>query len=131
MYNIEKRPSGYILTFTGVIDEEEMQRWVNDSKEILLGETSSSFGVVVDMKELQPLTDKARAIMVGGQDLFKKMGMNRSAVILNSEEVCNQFKKIAIESGIYTTERYFNAAIETNTIEKAISWVKDGIDPDK
>ena len=131
MYNITKRPSGYILTFSGNIDAEEMQRWKNDSERQLIGETSNSFGVIIDMKNLLPLSAEARNIMVAGQKLYKEKGMKRSAVILNSEEICQQFKTLALQSGIYATERYINAANVSDTIDVAIKWVKDGIDPDK
>jgi len=130
MYNIEKRPSGYILTFSGVINEDEMQRWFDDSKKTLQSETSDSFGVIINMKDLQPINAVARTIMVNGQKLYKDKGMKRSAVILNSAEICQQFKNLALQSGIYVTERYIDASSEPNPIDKAIKWVKDAIDPD-
>jgi len=131
MYKIEKRPSGYILVFSGVINPDEMQRWCNESKTALMGETSSSFGVIIDMKDLQPLSLESGNIMKEGQRLFKAKGMKRSAVILNSPKICEQFKNIAIQTGIYATERYIDASVVTNPVQIAIDWVKDEIDPDK
>jgi hypothetical protein len=131
MYKIEKRPSGYILFFSGVINPDEMQRWCEDSKITLMGETSSSFGVIIDMKDLQPLSLESSNIMKQGQKLFKEKGMKRSAVILNSPKICSQFKNIAIQSRIYVTERYIDASAVSNPEEVAIDWVKEGIDPDK
>jgi len=131
MYKIEKRPSGYILTFSGQIDAIEMQRWFDDSKRNLALETSSSFGVIINMKDLQPLKPDAVAIMKNGQKLYKDKGMKRSAVILNSAEICNQFKNIAIQTGIFTMEKYIDASTIPNPVDFAIAWVKDGIDPDK
>jgi len=131
MYKIERRPSGYILTFSGNIDATEMQRWHDDSKNKLEVETSTTFGVIIDMKDLKPLGADARAIMVEGQKLYKNKGMKRSAVILNSAEVCKQFKNLAIQSGIYLTERYIDASQKKNATEIAIKWVNDGVDPDK
>ena len=130
MYNITRRPAGYVLTFSGKIEAAEMQRWVNDSKSQLMNETSSSFGVIVDMKNLQPLNAETRGIMVQGQKLYKDKGMKRSAVILNSKEICEQFKNLAVQSGIYATERYVDASVHSNPVDIAIDWVKDGIDPD-
>jgi hypothetical protein len=131
MYKIERRPSGYILTFTGLIDSTEMQRWFNDSKDKLAVEASSSFGVIIDMKDLKPLAADARTIMVDGQKLYKTKGMKRSAVILNSAEICKQFKNLALQSGIYSTERYIDASQVKNPVDIAIDWVKDAVDPDK
>jgi anti-anti-sigma regulatory factor len=131
MYKIERRPSGYILTFSGVIDADEMQQWYNDSRRNLMTESSSSFGVIIDMRDLQPLSSEAKGNMISGQKLYKAKGMKKSAVILNSPEVCQQFKNLALQSGIYATERYIDASQTENATGVAINWVKDGIDPDK
>ena len=131
MYKIESRPSGYILTFTGTINADEMQRWYNESQKVLSTEKRTSFGVIVDMKDLTPLASEARNIMVNGQKLYKDKGMKRSAVILNSSEITMQFKNLALQSGIYATERYIDASHVKNPVEIAINWVNDAADPDK
>lgn len=130
MYKIEKRPSGYILTFSGKIDSEEMQKWYDESKSILQKETSKSFGVIIDMRSLEPIVGKSSLIMKNGQAMYKEAGMNRSAVILASSHICTQFKFIAQQSGIYKTERYIDASSDPNALKTAVKWVKDGIDPD-
>ena len=131
MYKIERRPSGYILTFSGSISPDEMQQWSDESQRNLSTETSSSFGVIINMKDLQPLSTESNKILVSGQKLYKEKGMKRSAVILNSAEACNQLKNLAVQSGIYVIERYIDASQNTNAVELAINWVKDAIDPDK
>lgn len=130
MYKIERRPSGYILTFSGNINEEEMQRWCNESQMHLSTEVSKSFGVIINMKDLQPLTPETQAVMIKGQKMYKEKGMKKSAVILNSARVCEQFKNLAIQSGIYATERYIDASKVEKPVDMAINWVKDNIDPD-
>ena len=129
MYKIERRPSGYILTFAGMIKIDEMQNWKKDSQIALSQESSSSFGVIIDMRDLQPLASETQDVMIEGQKLYKQKGMLRSAVILSSAIISLQFKKLAKESGIYATERYIDATC-SNPIEIAINWVKDGTDPD-
>ena len=131
MYHIEKRPSGFILTFSGDIGEAEMQRWKDDSERALAAETATSLGVIIDMRSLLPLKREVQAIMVSGQKLYRNRGMKRSAVILSSADICRQFKNLAVQSGIYATERYIDASNEANPIEEAIHWVKSGIDPDQ
>jgi len=130
MYRIDKRPSGYVLTFAGSINSAEMQNWYDESQSVLSTETSGSFGVIIDMKALQPISQETQSIMVAGQGLYKQKGMKRSAVILASAAISMQFKKMAQESGIYATERYIDASFFTNPIDVAIKWVKDEIDPD-
>lgn len=128
MYRIEKKSSGYILTFSGMIKANEMQQWFDESRLKLSNETSNSFGVIIDMKNLQPLDAETSNIMKSGQKLYREKGMLRSAVILNSPQVCGQFKAIASMSGILSTERYIDASNEANPIDKAVKWVKDGVD---
>ena len=131
MYKIERRPSGYVLTFAGNIDAAEMQRWKDESQRVLSTETSTSFGVIIDMTTLQPLSEEAQTVMITGQAFYKEKGMLKSAVVLSSPVICAQFKKLAIKSGIYATERYIDASACSNPIDIAINWVKDGIDPDQ
>lgn len=131
MYRIEKRPSGYILTFSGVIEAAEMQKWVQESIKVLGTETRLSFGVIIDMKDLQPLSGDTKDIMISGQKIYKAKGMQRSAVLLNDPQVTAQFRNLALVSGIYSTERYIDVTTNSNAKELAIEWVKDGKDPDK
>ncbi len=131
MYRIEKRSSGYILTFSGDIGEAEMQRWKDESERKLAAETAASFGVIIDMRNLLPLKSEVQSIMISGQRLYKERGMKRSAVILSSADICRQFTNLAVQSGIYATERYIDASSEANSIQKAVDWVKSGIDPEK
>jgi hypothetical protein len=69
--------------------------------------------------------------MEKGQKLFKQKGMERSVVILNSAAITMQFKRIAKETGIYSWERYINAAQEPNWEKKGLSWIEKAVDPDK
>ena len=131
MFKIEKRSSGYLLHFSGSIDTVEMQQWYDESKSVLVDESRDSFGVIIDMKDLQPIGDEAGRIMKDGQKLYKDKGMLRSAVILNSKEVAIQFKTIAIQTGIYETERYIDASSSPNPEQVAVDWVNKKIDPDK
>jgi len=128
MYKIEKRSSGFFLTFGGYVKREEMDNWCSDSRGQLNG-TSAPFGVIVDMRELKPLPADAQEVMVRGQKLYKEAGMQRSAVILNNAVTTMQFRRLAKESGIDAWERYYDASSEPKWEEKALSWIKSGIDP--
>jgi hypothetical protein len=130
MYKIDKKDYGYLLTFSGMINLEEMSKWVEDSKKALTG-APSSFGVIIDMRDLKPLAADVKKKMEEGQILYKEKGMARSAVILSSAVLTLQFKRIAQESGIYKTERYINASKVSNWEKVASDWVKNEIDPDK
>ncbi|MDX9973842.1 MAG: hypothetical protein RBU21_12740 [FCB group bacterium] len=130
MYSIEKKTSGFLLTFGGVIDAAEMQKWLAES-ERALSSAQAPFGVIIDMRTLKPLSPDAQAVMVQGQGLYKTKGMQRSAVILNDAVTTLQFKRLAQQSGIYAFERYIDASKTSDWTKVAVEWVKEGADPDK
>ena len=131
MYKIERKSSGYLLTFGGNVERDEMERWRDDSKRALSTELAGHFGVIVDMRDLKPLAAEAQKIMVDGQKLFKEKGMKRSAVVLNNSVITLQFKRLARDSGIYEWERYIDASKTANWVDTAIAWVRYGRDPDR
>ncbi len=128
MYKIEKRDSGYLLFFSEKISKEEMQNWYDESMAYLETEPSDNFSVVVDMRDLKPLSPDAQKIMIAGQELYKKSGMGRSSVIVNSSSTVGQFQAIAKKSGIFKTERYFDGNDEDAT-HNALRWAQDGVEP--
>lgn len=130
MYKIEKKDYGYKLTFGDSIKASEMKTWVDDSKKEL-ATAKKEFGVFVDMRTLKPLDADAQVYMQEGQKLYKKTGMVRSVVILNSAVIKMQFVRIAKETGIYEWERYIDASAVTDWEKVGIDWISKGIDPDK
>lgn len=130
MYKIEKAAFGFRLSFGGSINEAEMEQWLKAS-ENALRPFHREFGVLVDMRALEPLGKEAQAVMVQGQSLYRLKGMQRSAVILNDPIVTLQFKRLAKQSGIYDYERYLDASSDGDFQKHAEEWVKFAIDPDK
>lgn len=130
MYKIEKRPSGFILTFSGVLDLAEIKQWYSES-EVLLREMKRSnqqYGVIVNMTQAKTWSPEVNAILGEGQKMYRESGMLRSAVILQNEMVKVQVKVTSIKSGINKTERYFNGE-DKDAVAKAIDWVKNGVEP--
>jgi hypothetical protein len=128
MYKIERKSSGYLLTFSGFITREEMQKWADESRQALQSE-QGAFCVIVDMRNLAPLTPETQEVMVAGQQLYKQRGMKRSAVVVNNAVTAIQFKRLARESGIYQWERYLDGT-KPGCFEAAVAWGRDGVDPD-
>ena len=130
MYKIRKELYGFHLTFSGLIDVDEMEKWVTELKDVL-ATADEEYGVFVDMRDLEILPPESQPAMKRGQKLAKKLGMVRSVVILSDEVTTMQFKRIAKETGIYEWERYIDAGTEPNWEEVGLAWVIEGIDPDK
>lgn len=130
MYKIEKKSSGYLFTFGGVISAEEIQQWYEDVKKELEN-APPSFGLIVDMRTLAPLSPEAQKIMVKGQNFVLNKGKKRSAVILNNTITAIQFKRLAKESGVYESERFISVEKNPDWKKVAIDWVNHGTDPDQ
>ena len=128
VYKIEQTPHGFTLTFGGPMYREELSQWLKESERALAGR-KGSFGVVVDMRNVLPLGPEARAIILQGQRLYRKAGLDRSAVILNSSATTAQFRQLAKDSLVYRNERYINAAKDADWLKHALDWVKSQIDP--
>jgi len=131
MYKIEKTNYGVKLTFGGFMQKAELIKWVEDSENTLKTIDKPSFGVLVDMRTLVPLSADAQQEMQKGQILYKQKGMVRSCVILANAMLTTQFKQIAQQTGIYQYERYIDASANANWDTIAQKWLVDAIDPDK
>ncbi|MBD3179397.1 MAG: hypothetical protein GF417_07190 [Candidatus Latescibacteria bacterium] len=129
MYKIERRIFGYKLTFGGYLEKEEMARWLEDSRK-KLEKSPDSFGVFVDMRNLGPLPSGSREMFREGQKLYRREGMNRSAVILSDSSTSLHFRRIARESGIYGRERYINASSNPDWESAGLKWVREGSEPE-
>lgn len=130
MYKIEQTQIGFKLTFGGTITKEELDSWFEESKKAL-STCKKPFGVIVDMRNLEPLPPDVQADMVKGQMLYRNGGLQRSAVILSDRVVALQFMRLAKESGIYNYERFIDASSDAQWEKHAEEWVGFGIDPDR
>jgi hypothetical protein len=130
MYKIERRVGAFSLTFGGTVTKEDLDHWLKESEEAL-ATSNGPFGVIVDLRTLKPLPPDSQAVLVQGQGLYKRAGMQRSAVILDSPLMAMQTKRLSKGSGIYAFERYFDASSDPDWEKHAVAWVKSGIDPDQ
>jgi hypothetical protein len=132
MYRITKETFGFELTFGGDISPDEMKQWRIEAIRALVG-APSSFGVLTDMRTLQrnDLHPDTQEALVEGMQLFKRAGLIRSCIILDSVQVTAQYKRRARESRTYFHERYINASADPQWRKKAVGWLQDQIDPDR
>jgi hypothetical protein len=130
MYTIDKTDFGYKLVLGGMVDEEEMSRWLEDMK-TAAPQNKRDFNVFVDMRTLKPLSKDAQIYIHEAQKLFKSKGMVRSVVILDNPVTTIQFKRIAQETGIYEWERYIDSSHDPDWEQSGMDWLLHAVDPDK
>ncbi len=129
MFNIKKTTYGIRITFSGIVNLEEMNAWIQESMNIL-PDSPKNFHVFADMRELEPVSLFVQRVFEKGQQIYKRKGMVRSVVIVNNNIVKRQFEKIAKESDIYNWERYIDANNNPDWEEKGMYWLLNTIDPD-
>jgi len=130
MYKIQRTSYGYHIIFSGFIDAKELSCWVDESKD-LLADSPNAFSVLIDMRELKPLPLEALLYMSNGQKLYKDRGMKRSAVVVSSSITKLQFKRMALDTGIYAWERYLDTQTNPDWESLSMDWLLKGVDPDK
>lgn len=128
MYKVELKHYGVQLTFADVVAKPELEKWLAESQQKLKA-ISKPFGVLIDMRKLKPLAADAKQVMEMGQALYKKSGMQRSCVIVESAIVAVQFEQIAKQTGIYAFERYLASINHPDWEQKAVNWIKNAVDP--
>ena len=127
MYKIENTAYGLKLTFSGVIKKEEMVQWAGELR-IACGRAGSSFGVLIDMRDIKPLAPDVQEEMVKAQAFIKAAGLKRSCVILGSKILAMQFERLAKESGVFSYERYVDVGSNPDSETVALDWVVKGAD---
>lgn len=130
MYTIELTDYGMKHTFGGVLDARELKQWYEESK-MLLTSLGKQFGMVLDMREVKPLGNKAEEIFYEATKFISKQGMKRGACIMENPEVARQMRQIAKYANIHRQERYIDAVISRNWEKLSRDWVINGIDPDR
>lgn len=129
MYSIEKKPYGIKFVLGGIINRSEMIAWHTQAV-AALEQTGPEFGVLVDMRTLEPLSRPAQEEIDKVQRAYRKAGMTRSVVILSSPIVKRQFVEIARETGILKWERYIDASTTPDWEQVGIDWLEKEIDPE-
>jgi len=128
MYKIELKNYGIHLTLGDALGKPELEKWLAESQQKLTA-VRKPFGVLIDMRKLKPLAPDAKQLMEKGQMLYKSSGMQRSCVIVESAMLAVQFEQIAKQSGIYSFERYLASADHPDWEQRAVNWIKNGVDP--
>ena len=106
MIKIEEQSFGYKIIFSGIITHQEVENWLDEAEQVL-AKSQMHFSVFIDMQEMEILPVSCREEMYEGQKLFKRLGMDRSVVIVRDKLTAMQFRLIAQKTGIYSQERLF------------------------
>lgn len=129
MYKVEAREFGFLLVLKGKVLDEEMQQFHLASVLTLKESGRKRYGILLDIRELLPVSAKSRIIIKKNQRMFKKNGLMRGAIILGHPETAAQFIRMAKETGVYEWGRFIDTFICRNWERAALNWIVRGIDP--
>lgn len=128
MYRVDKRPYGFQLTMSGHVDDTQIQNYILEIKE-LLPQLPPQFGILVDMREMTPLTPDNQASLVASQKLVADR-LTRSATVVNDNAIVKmQFRRLSKAGGVVETKRFIDASTDPNWTKTAEDWVVMGKDP--
>jgi hypothetical protein len=109
VYQIQTdKPNGIIeFVIDGYIRVEEMQRFVKELKQVMLGFAGREFKVKADLRTYKPASPEVTEIVREVQAFGLRTGMKRVAELVESQIVALQMNRVARESGMEKILRRF------------------------
>ena len=120
---------GLRFEFVSPLYIEEAERWAAEI-EVETKTMEQGFLVFVDLRQIELLPVEIKQIIFNAQKFCRANGMIRSVVILSNDMATMQLKLLAKKTGIYTWERYIDAAKHDNWEELGLNWLLHETDPD-
>ncbi len=128
MYAVAETPYGFKITIADRVTVEEASA-VLEKARVVLQTCPKPFGVLVDIRNLRPLSKDVQALVDETQRLHREAGLRRSVVVLASAVMTLQFTEMAKSSGVKAHERYIDASDESDWERVALAWIVDGAEP--
>lgn len=124
MYRIDiDRPNGIIeFIIDGLVREDEMQRFTQELKPIMLGFGGREFKVKADLRTYKPASQQVTDIVREVQAFGLRSGMKQVAEVVESHMSALQLNRVARESGMDKILRRFSSEAE------ARRWLIEGDD---
>lgn len=130
MITVDTVDFGICITLKGFVNSSEAMMSL-DNLRAAADRLTPPFYVLVDMRELKPLSPETQEKISEGQRYLKQRGMERAALILSSTILAIQFKRLGKQSGVYKYERYIDASSHPDWKRIALDWLQKEIDPDE
>lgn len=128
MIRLEKTPYGLRSTAPGFLTVPETQAWLAELK-VLSAAMPGPFSKLVDIRTQPPQAPAVSALIQEAMVWLKAHGMQRSAVVLDNPLAHMQITRLARSTGVYASERYFDASQDPDWEAKALAWLIEGREP--
>ncbi|MEZ3117135.1 hypothetical protein RYH80_14560 [Halobaculum sp. MBLA0147] len=129
MYDNTPTEYGYEMTFTGFIEIDEMRTWATTVRDALDGHESDEWHCLVDMRDLDAMSPKAKDVMTEVKTECHREGLDRVATVVSDTTTRLQFQQMSRGTGA-VAERYVAADQHETPLGVARAWVRDGVRPE-
>lgn len=125
----EATPFGFKLTAPGYITPEEALLWFEELKRLVTRDGRKRFCLLIDVRTQKAQPAATTAIIQTAMRWLHSAGLERSAVILDNAIAKLQIARLVRETGC-SYERYLNVTDTPDWEQKALDWIRHGIEPD-
>ncbi len=128
MYEVKKTAYGIYFKFDEEATFEERARSFRDAL-FILPQIGPVFSVYTDLRGHRLIPKEALVLITQGALIYRKKGMIRSVVIVDSALVVKQLRRYAQRSGACAWERYIYTSETDNWEQAAQDWLVSGVEP--
>ncbi|MBN1212369.1 MAG: hypothetical protein JXA92_07305 [candidate division Zixibacteria bacterium] len=128
MKKIESTIYGFKITASGITEPEEMEQL---KFEIIhtLAEHNRPFSLIIDIRDLVPLSPELVEIVKEIQISCRKMSLERAAIVVKSPVLIQQAAQIGFESITSKYDRIIDASKNSDWEEVAFAWAANAVEP--
>lgn len=128
MYKIDEATYGFRITNSGQFSVFEAEEFKRDLLR-RLSEHNQPFSLLIDIRNLIPLSPEVMSIMREVQLACRQMSLERVAMVMSSPVVRGQAQQVSFDTRTNPHDRYIDAARNPNWEKAAIDWLVDGVEP--
>jgi hypothetical protein len=128
MHKIEATDFGFKIIAADITEPEEMEQF---KFEIIhtLAEHNRPFSLLIDIRELLPVSTEIAEIIKEIQISCRKMSLERAAIIVNSPVLEQQAAQIGFEAATSKYDRIIDISKYPDGENTALAWASEGIEP--
>jgi hypothetical protein len=128
MHKIEATDFGFKIIAADITEPEEMEQF---KFEIIhtLAEHNRPFSLLIDIRELLPVSPEIAEIIKEIQISCRKMSLERAAIIVNSPVLEQQAAQIGFEAATSKYDRIIDISKYPDGENTALAWASEGIEP--
>jgi hypothetical protein len=128
MHNIERTAYGFRITNSGKFSSHEAEEFRHELLRTL-SEHQKPFSLLIDIRELIPLSPDVADMMRSVQEACHQMSLERAAIIISSPVLREQAVQVSFNSKTKRHDRFIDASKYPDWEQQAIAWLVEGKEP--